>query len=58
MTTLPSQPIRVMLVDDHAMVRRGLATLKPTMTPGASEAEAASTVRRPARRILMDMVCR
>jgi len=26
MKDLPSQPIRVMLVDDHAMVRRGLAT--------------------------------
>ena len=26
MSTLPSQPIRVMLVDDHTMVRRGLAT--------------------------------
>ncbi|MDQ2690752.1 MAG: response regulator transcription factor [Chloroflexota bacterium] len=26
MTSSPSQPIRVMLVDDHAMVRRGLAT--------------------------------
>ena len=26
MTTLPYQPIRVMLVDDHTMVRRGLAT--------------------------------
>jgi two-component system, NarL family, response regulator LiaR len=26
MTTTSSQPIRVMLVDDHAMVRRGLAT--------------------------------
>lgn len=26
MTATPSQPIRVMLVDDHAMVRRGLAT--------------------------------
>ncbi len=26
MTTISSQPIRVMLVDDHAMVRRGLAT--------------------------------
>ena len=25
MTTSPSQPIRVMLVDDHTMVRRGLA---------------------------------
>jgi len=25
MTTIPSQPIRVMLVDDHTMVRRGLA---------------------------------
>ena len=25
MTTLPSPPIRVMLVDDHTMVRRGLA---------------------------------
>ena len=27
MKTSPSQPIRVMLVDDHAMVRRGLATM-------------------------------
>jgi two-component system, NarL family, response regulator LiaR len=26
MNTSPSQPIRVMLVDDHTMVRRGLAT--------------------------------
>ncbi|KAF0111720.1 MAG: putative NarL family two-component response regulator [Chloroflexi bacterium] len=26
MTVVPSQPIRVMLVDDHTMVRRGLAT--------------------------------
>ena len=26
MTNFPSQPIRVMLVDDHTMVRRGLAT--------------------------------
>lgn len=26
MTNSPSKPIRVMLVDDHAMVRRGLAT--------------------------------
>ncbi len=26
MTISPSEPIRVMLVDDHAMVRRGLAT--------------------------------
>ena len=27
MTTTPSQPIRVMLVDDHTMVRRGIATM-------------------------------
>ncbi len=27
MTVSPSQPIRVMLVDDHSMVRRGLATM-------------------------------
>ena len=27
MTILPSQPIRVMIVDDHTMVRRGLATI-------------------------------
>ena len=26
MTSAPPQPIRIMLVDDHAMVRRGLAT--------------------------------
>ena len=26
MTIIPTQPIRVMLVDDHTMVRRGLAT--------------------------------
>ncbi len=26
MTTTPTQPIRVLLVDDHAMVRRGLVT--------------------------------
>jgi DNA-binding NarL/FixJ family response regulator len=26
MTEKPSQPIRVMLVDDHTMVRHGLAT--------------------------------
>ena len=26
MTISPSQPIRVMLIDDHAMVRRGPAT--------------------------------
>ena len=26
MTISPSQPIRVMIVDDHTMVRRGLAT--------------------------------
>lgn len=27
MTITPSQPIRVMIVDDHTMVRRGLATI-------------------------------
>ncbi len=27
MTISPSQPIRVMLVDDHTMVRKGLATM-------------------------------
>ena len=27
MTISPSQPIRVMIVDDHTMVRRGLATI-------------------------------
>ena len=27
MTILPFQPIRIMIVDDHTMVRRGLATI-------------------------------
>ena len=27
MTIIPSQPIRVLLVDDHAMVRRGLVNV-------------------------------
>jgi len=42
MTISPSQPIRVMLVDDHTMVRRGLATFLKVFDDLELAGEAAS----------------
>jgi len=63
MTQTPSQPIRVMLVDDHTMVRRGLATFLMvfddlTLAGEAESGEAAIQLCAQALPdvILMDMV--
>jgi NarL family two-component system response regulator LiaR len=63
MKTPPSQPIRVMLVDDHSMVRRGLATFLKVFDDLqlAGEAESGEAAIRVCAElkpdvILMDMV--
>ena len=63
MTISPSQPIRVMLVDDHTMVRRGLATFLKVFDDLelAGEAESGAAAIRLCAEvapdvILMDMV--
>jgi len=63
MTMSPSQPIRVMLVDDHTMVRRGLATFLKVFDDLqlAGEAESGADALRLCAEalpdvILMDMV--
>ena len=63
MTSAASQPIRVMLVDDHAMVRRGLATFLKVFDDlqlvGEAESGAAAIelcAQAPPDVILMDMV--
>lgn len=63
MKTLPSKPIRVMLVDDHTMVRRGLATFLKvfddlTLVGEADSGEAAILLCEQAQPdvILMDML--
>ncbi|MBN2119081.1 MAG: response regulator transcription factor [Anaerolineales bacterium] len=63
MTISPSQPIRVMLVDDHAMVRRGLGAFLKVfddlqLTGEAASGEAAIRLCAEVRPdvILMDMV--
>src|SRR5512140_997149 len=63
MTNAPSQPVRVMLVDDHTMVRRGLATFLKAFDDLqlAGEAESAEAAVRLCAEvlpevILMDMV--
>ena len=63
MTISPSQPIRVMLVDDHTMVRRGLATFLKVFDDLqlAGEAESGADALRLCAEalpdvILMDMV--
>ncbi len=44
MTVSPSQPIRVMIVDDHSMVRRGLATFLKVFKDMKLEGEAENGV--------------
>jgi len=58
MTTLPSQPIRVMLVDDHTMVRRGLAAFLKVFDDLqlAGEAESGETAIQLCGEILPDVV--
>ena len=58
MTLSPSQPIRVMLVDDHTMVRRGLATFLKVFDDLelAGEAESGAAAIRLCGEIMPDVV--
>ena len=58
MTIAPSQPIRVMLVDDHTMVRRGLATFLKVFDDLqlAGEAESGAAAIRLCGEILPDVI--
>ena len=58
MTISPSQPIRVMLVDDHTMVRRGLATFLKAFDDLelAGEAESGAAAIQLCGEILPDVV--
>lgn len=58
MTISPSQPIRVMLVDDHTMVRRGLATFLMVFDDLqlASEAENGETAVHLCAQIFPDVI--
>jgi len=58
MTTFPSQPIRVMLVDDHTMVRRGLATMLKVFDDLqlAGEAESGAAAIQLCAEVLPDVV--
>lgn len=58
MTTSPSQPIRVMLVDDHTMVRRGLAAFLKAFDDLqlAGEAESGADAIQLCAKILPDVI--
>lgn len=58
MMTSPSQPIRVMLVDDHTMVRRGLATMLKVFDDLqlAAEAEGGESAIQLCAEVLPDVV--
>jgi len=58
MTNSPSQPIRVMLVDDHTMVRRGLATFLLAFDDLqlAGEAESGEVAIRLCAEVLPDVI--
>ena len=58
MTTTPSQPIRVMLVDDHTMVRRGLAAFLKAFDDLelAGEAESGADAIQLCAKILPDVI--
>ena len=58
MTNSPSQPIRVMLVDDHTMVRRGLATFLKVFDDLelAGEAESGETAIRLCAKVVPDVI--
>ena len=58
MTNFPSQPIRVMLVDDHTMVRRGLGTFLKAFDDLelAGEAESGAAAIRLCGEIIPDVI--
>ena len=58
MTISPSQPIRVMLVDDHTMVRRGLATFLKVYEDLllVGEAESGETAVQLCAKVLPDVI--